>query len=90
MPNYPRLAPPRARLFLGLSAAVLGAAALGGCGFDPVEEAAAGFARATASVAAQPAPDAGQPAPPVADAGPDPSEFMMGDMASPNPDGGQW
>jgi hypothetical protein len=85
VPNYPRLAT--------LRAAVLGAAALTGCGFEPVEEAAAGFAHATAAAAAQPLPDAGQLLPPVAvvqDAGPPPSEFMMGDVALPNPDGGQW
>jgi len=93
VPHYPPLAEVRARPVLaGLGAALLGAATLAGCGFDPVEE-----ANYLAAAAAQAAPDAGRhlirpvivtPEPP--DSGPDASEFFMGDIASPNPDGGQW
>jgi len=96
VPSYPRLAELRARPVLaGLGAAVLGAAALAGCGFDPVEELGRHLPVAATTQAAT---DAGAlpillpfvviPEPP--DSGPDASEFMMGDIASPNPDGGQW
>ena len=94
VPHYPRLAELRARPVLaGIGAALLGAAALAGCGLDPVEEAN----YLPTAAAAQAVPDAGRhllrpvviaPEPP--DSGPDASEYSAGFAAEPNPDGGPW